>query len=127
VRHVMRKTLKHYVPEQGRKVNLWSFVVEPMEFFEDIQETSLKVAKACMEAGLEGCRDELIGADRHARGGKRSDSRNGYSLRKVFQTAIGRIQGLKIPRCRKRSLIRTLREQLERTRGRSSRRWWRCS
>jgi len=54
------------------------FVVEPMEFFEDIQEASLKVAKACMEAGLEGCRDELIGADRHARGGKRSDSRNGY-------------------------------------------------
>ena len=117
MQHVMRKTLEHYVPEEGRKVNLWSFVVEPMEFFEDIQETSLKVAKACMEAGLESCRDELIGADRHARGGKRSDSRNGYYQRKVFQTAIGRIQGLKIPRCRKRSLIRTLREQLERTKG----------
>ena len=117
VQHVMRKTLEHYVAEEGRKVNLWSVRVRPEEFFEDVQGASLKVAKAFLEAGLEEKRDELVGADRHERGGGRGDSRNGYYLRKSFQTAIGRIEGLKIPRCRKRSLVKALEAQLERTKG----------
>jgi len=117
VQHVLRKTLEHYVPEEGRKVNLWSLVVSPQEFFEDVQGASLKVAKAYLEAGLEQKRDGLIGADRHQRAVGRSDARNGYYWRKSFRTAIGRIEGLKIPRCRKRSLVKALGEQLRRTKG----------
>jgi putative transposase len=117
VRHVMRKTLEHYVPEEGRKVNLWSMMVSPEAFFEDIQGASLKVAKSFLEAGLEQKRDALIGAERHARDGGRGDYRNGYYLRKGFQTAIGRIEALKIPRCRKGSLIQALEAQFTRSKG----------
>ena len=117
MRHVTTKTLEYYVPEEGRKVNLWSLVTTPGEFFEDIQQASLKVAKAYLEAGLEEERDELIGVERHGRGAGRTDHRNGYYWRKSFQTAIGRIKGMKIPRCRKQSLVKALEEQLQRTRG----------
>ena len=68
MQHVVRKTLEHYVPEEGRKVNLWSLAVSPEEFFEDVQRASLKVVKAFLEPGLEQKRDALVGADRHARG-----------------------------------------------------------
>ena len=117
VQHVLRKTLEHYVPEEGRKVNLWSLMVTPEEFFEDVQGASLKVAKGFLEAGLEQKRDTLVGAARHERAGERGDYRNGYYLRKSFQTAIGRIEGLRIPRCRKRSLVAALQGQLKRTKG----------
>ena len=67
MRHVATKTLEYYVPQVGRKVNLWGLVPTSEEFFEDIQQASLKVAKMCLEAGLEQQRDALIGADRHGR------------------------------------------------------------
>jgi len=117
VQHMLRKTLEHYVPEEGRKVNLWSLMVTPKEFFEDVQGASLKVAKDFLEAGLEEKRNALIGAARHERAAERGDYRNGYYLRKSFQTAIGRIEGLRIPRCRKRSLVEALQEQFDRTKG----------
>lgn len=117
MQHVLRKTLEHYVPEEGRKVNLWSLAVSPEEFFEDVQRTSLKVVKAFLELGLEQKRDALVGAKRHARQPGREDYRNGYYLRKSFRTAIGRIERMRIPRCRKRSLVQALEEQLERTKG----------
>jgi transposase-like protein len=117
VQHVLRKTLDQYVPEEGRKVNLWSLVVSPEEFFEDVQGTSLKVVKAFLELGLEQKRDELAGVDRHARDQGRADYRNGYYLRKSFRTAIGRIEQMRIPRCRKRSLVKALEGQLDRTKG----------
>ena len=117
MQHVLRKTLEHYVPEEGRKVNLWSLVGNPQEFFEDIQAASLNMAKACLEAGMEEWRDDLVGAERHVRADAREDHRNGYYLRKRFQTAIGRIEGLKIPRCRKISLVKAIQSQLERTKG----------
>jgi transposase-like protein len=77
----------------------------------------LKVAKVVMEAGLEAKRDALIAAGRHERAEGREDYRNGYYMRKTFDTTIGRIQDMKIPRCRKRSLIRELEAQMERTKG----------
>jgi putative transposase len=117
VQHVTRKTLEYYVPSEGRKVNLWSLTATPQEFFDDVQGAALKVVKAYLEAGLDEQRDALVGAARHERGGGRDDYRNGYYLRKSFQTAIGRIEGLRIPRCRKRSLIRQLKAQMKRTRG----------
>lgn len=117
MQHVLRKTLEHYVPEEGRKVNLWSLAVSPEEFFEDVQGSALKVVKAFLELGLEQKRDSLVGADRHARQRSRADYRNGYYLRKSFRTAIGRIEQMRIPRCRKRSLVKALEEQLARTKG----------
>lgn len=117
MRHVTRKTLEHYVPEEGRGVNLWSLTLTPEEFFEDVQKASLKVVKAYLESGMERERDRLIGADWHARSGGREDYRNGFYIRKQFRTVIGRIQGLRIPRCRKRSLIQEMEAQLKRTEG----------
>jgi transposase-like protein len=117
VQHVLRKTLEDYVPEEGRKVNLWSLAVSPEDFFEDVQRASLKVVKGFLEIGLEQERDRLVSAERHARQESRADYRNGYYLRKSFRTAIGRIEQMRIPRCRKRSLVKALEEQLERTKG----------
>ncbi len=117
VQHAVKRSLEHYVPQEGRKVNLWGLVVKPEEFFEDVQRASLRVAKSFLEAGLEQQRDALVGVERHGRREERADYRNGFYLRKSFQTAIGRIEGLKIPRCRKRSLVRALKDQLKRTRG----------
>jgi transposase-like protein len=117
MQHVSSKTLEHYVPEEGRKVNLWGLTIQPQDFFEEVQTVSLKVVKAFFELGLEQQRDELVGASRHERSVGRSDARNGYYLRKSFQTAIGRIESLRIPRCRKQSLVKALEGQLRRTRG----------
>jgi len=117
VQHVLRKTLEHYVPEEGGKVNLWSLALSPEDFFEEVQGSALKVVKAFLELGLEQKRDDLVGADRHARELNRADYRNGYYLRKSFRTAIGRIEQMRIPRCRKRSLVKALEAQLERTKG----------
>ena len=117
MQHVLRKTLEHYVPEEGGKVNLWSLALSPEDFFEEVQGSALKVVKAFLELGLEQKRDDLVGADRHARELNRADYRNGYYLRKSFRTAIGRIEQMRIPRCRKRSLVKALEAQLERTKG----------
>jgi putative transposase len=117
VRHVMKKCQEYYVPQEGRKVNLWSLLPRPEEFFEDVQGASLKVVKASLEMALESRRDELIGAQAHERAEGRGDYRNGYYVRKRFETAIGRIEGLRIPRCRKRSLVRELSDQMKRTKG----------
>jgi transposase-like protein len=75
------------------------------------------MVKASLEAALESRRDALVGAEAHERASERGDYRNGYYLRKRFDTAIGRIEGLRIPRCRKRSLIRELTAQMDRTKG----------
>jgi len=117
VRHVRMRDVEYYVPSEGRKVNLWGLMPRTEEFFEDVQGASLKVVKAFLEAGLEERRDALVCAEAHERAAGREDYRNGYYLRKSFETAIGRIQALRIPRCRKRSLIRELKEQLKRTKG----------
>ena len=117
VRHVRVSDLECYVPSEGPKVNLWGLLPSAEEFFEDVRSASLKVVKVVLEARLERDRDALIGAPAHERGGRRADYRNGYYLRKRFETAIGRIEGLRIPRCRKQSLVRELSAQLKRTKG----------
>jgi putative transposase len=117
MRHARVSDREYYVPSEGRKVNLWSLLPAPEEFLDDIQRASLKVVKASLEAALEARRDVLVGASPHERAGGRVDYRNGYYLRQSFQTAIGRIERMRIPRCRKRSLVQDLAEQLKRTRG----------
>jgi transposase-like protein len=108
---------QYYIPEVGRAVNLWSLVADEEEFFADVQGTSLKVVKGYLEAALEARRDKLVLAGRHERSGERSDSRNGYYWRKALMTAIGVIKGLRVPRCRKRSLIADVRERLDGLKG----------
>ena len=117
MRSVRVRPEEYYVPSAGRKVNLWSLVPRPEEFFADVQGAALKVVKASLEAGLEAQRDALVGVGPHGRGPGRQDYRNGYYWRKQFQTALGRLERLRIPRCRKRSLVRALEDQLRRTRG----------
>ena len=117
LRHVRISDVEYYVPSAGRKINLWSLVPTPEEFLDDVQKASLKVAKGFLEAALESKRDELVGADSHERASLRGDYRNGFYERKRFDTAIGRIEGLRVPRCRKLSLMRRLKDQMKRTRG----------
>ena len=97
-----------------RKINLWSLV---RDLADDAQAGSLALAKIAIEMALEEKRDELIGAQRHDPSDKRRDFRNGYYRRKRFLTAIGEIKSLKVPRCRRCSLIGHLREQTRRSRG----------
>lgn len=117
VRHVRVSEVEYYVPSEGRKVNLWSLIPAPEEFFKDIQGATLKVSKAALEAALEAKRDALVGAGRHERAQEREDSRNGYYMRKTFDTAIGRLQNLRIPRCRRLSLVGEMEKQMARTKG----------
>lgn len=117
MRHVRMRDVEYYVTSEGEKVNLWNLVTSPEEFFEDVQKASLKVVKVALEAALESRRDALVGARSHERSEHREDYRNGYYIRKSFETAIGRIERMKIPRCRKLSLVKVLQEQLSRTKG----------
>ena len=49
MRRMKVSELEYYVPEEGRKVNLWSLLPSPEEFFDDMQGASLKVVKASLE------------------------------------------------------------------------------
>ena len=100
-----------------REVNLWPLVRSPEEFLGDVKEGSLKVVKAGMEAWMEAVRDECVRAGEHERSEGRQDRRNGYYVRQGFQTAIGVIRGLRVPRCRRRSLMRRLRERMKAAQG----------
>jgi len=106
-----------YYYEEGRRVNLWNFVVDPEDFFKDTQQASLKIIKPAMEMALESMRDEVVGAGWHCRDKERRDYRNGYYLRKRFETAIGTINGLRVPRCRKRRLVKDLRILMKQAQG----------
>lgn len=55
VQHVIKKSLEHYVPEEGRKVILWSILVDPQEFFEDLQGAVLKAAPMAATSRTRQC------------------------------------------------------------------------
>jgi putative transposase len=100
-----------------KEVNLWSLVSSPEEFLGDVQEGSLKLIKASMEVWMEAVRDDRVVAEAHERSDARQDRRNGYYVRKGFKTAIGVVRGLRVPRCRRQSLMRELRERMRRAQG----------
>lgn len=105
-----------YYDGEGRRVNLWSLV--PSEaFFEDARGACLRLLKPVLEYGLEQRRDQAIGAGRYGREADRRDYRNGYYVRKFFETAIGVVEGLRVPRCRRQGLAEELRVQMVRARG----------
>ncbi len=108
---------EEYYDDGQRKVNLWGLVVDPEEFLEDARQTSLRVMKRAVETLMEGVRDGLVGVNSWERSEEREDYRNGYYLRKGFDTAIGRIEGLRVPRCRKRSLLREVEGLMKRAKG----------
>lgn len=113
---VLKLRPEEYYNDGIRKVNLWS-LVKAEDFFEDVQGAALKVTKEMMEGALERMRDETIEAGRHERTEGRKDYRNGYYVRKWFETAIGVIRDLRVPRCRKRRLVRELRELMAQAKG----------
>ena len=76
MRHVMKQSSECHVPEEGRKVNLWGLVVEPKEFFDDVQGVALsfdpealdgRAVKDYLETAMESHRDVLVGIRRHGR------------------------------------------------------------
>lgn len=105
-----------YYDSGAGKVNLWS-LVKPEDFFADAQQASLKVAKLAIETALEDHRDEMIRVEPYERCDRRSDRRNGYYVRKGFETAIGLIKGLRVPRCRRRRLLADLRGLMDQAKG----------
>jgi transposase-like protein len=100
-----------------KEVNLWRWVMSPEEFLGDVKEGSLKMVKAGMETWMQSVRDERVLAKPHERSDARQDRRNGYYVRKGFKTAIGVVRGLRVPRCRRQSLMQELRERMRRAQG----------
>jgi len=105
-----------YYDEGGRRVNLWS-LVQPEDFFEDAQEACLRVMKPAMEAAFEEVRDRAVDVPRYGRSGARQDQRNGYYVRKRVETAVGTVEGLRVPRCRRLSLAEEVIERLGQAKG----------
>ena len=76
-------------------------------FFQDTKPCLLKLIKALLENSLEAARDNYIETDWHIHNIDREDSRNGYYQRN-WQTQIGLIENLWVPRCRKKALAREI-------------------
>lgn len=78
---------------------LWQEVKSHEDFWQDIQPHVLKMVKSLLEGSMEADRDEYIEVKRNKKESSRKDSRNGYYSRD-WQTGIGMIEGLMVPRCR---------------------------
>jgi putative transposase len=115
VRQMSRE--QYYYEEGGRRVNLWELVAAPEEFFRDTRRSCLTLLKPILEQGLEVLRDRAIGVAAYDRGVARQDRRNGYYTRQAFATALGRIERLRVPRCRKRQLMAEVHERLRQAQG----------
>lgn len=112
---VSYKSVEHYIPSSGTPVNLWSLVRSREEFFADARGLCLRMLQAGIEGCLEEARDEAVGACRHERSEGRREYRNGYYVRKGFKTALGRIERLRIPRCRKSAWMKEVRALMARS------------
>lgn len=106
-----------YYDEGVRKVKWRGMMVEPEEFFGDLQRSTLRMSREILEAWMADIRDERVVAAEHERTLDREDYRNGYYVRKGFQTAIGQIENLRVPRCRKRRIIDEVRATMVRAKG----------
>jgi putative transposase len=106
-----------YYHDGARKVKLWAMMVDPEEFFGNVQQSSLQMSREVLEAWMADIRDDRVVAAAHERSLDREDYRNGYYVRKGFETAIGVIENLRVPRCRKRKIIDEVRATMERAKG----------
>ncbi len=87
---------------QGQILAEWWQEVNEI-FFTDTKPALLKLIKALLENTFKIARDEYIETDWHKHNKDREDSRNGFYPR-TWQTQIGLIEKLWVPRCRKKAL-----------------------
>lgn len=78
---------------------LWTEVKAPEDFFKELQPNVLKMVKRLLEGCLETERDSYVELEWNKKAPLRKDSRNGYYERN-WQTGMGLIEGLMVPRCR---------------------------
>ena len=83
----------------------WQEVNE--NFFTDTKPCLLKLIKALLENSLEVARDDYLETDWYEHNHGREDSRNGYYPR-TWQTQIGLIEKLHVPRCRRKALAKEI-------------------
>lgn len=83
----------------------WQEVNE--NFFTDTKPSVLKLIKALLENALILAQDEYLETDWHKHNPLREDSRNGFYPR-TWQTQLGLIEKLWVPRCRKKALAKEI-------------------
>jgi len=91
---------------QGQILAEWWQEVNEI-FFTDTKPCLLKLIKALLENTFKIAQDEYIETDWHKHNKDREDSRNGFYTR-TWQTQIGLIEKLWVPRCRKKALTKEI-------------------
>lgn len=87
---------------------LWDWFDEVKDkLFTDTKEPVLRLMKRLLEDSFEIARDEYMEVERYKHFEGRNDSRNGYYTRS-WQTQIGFIEMLRVPRCRKKGLAKDI-------------------
>ena len=93
--------------------NPWSLVKDPEEFWGDLSGNTRRLLKELMEGTMEIWRDQYVAADWHQVGQPdRQGQRNGYYTRKSWPTELGLLEQVKVPRCRKKGLTKTMFDRL---------------
>jgi len=93
--------------------NLWSLVKDPEEFWGDLSAHGRRLLRELLEGTMEVWRDEWVEAKWHQPTPARQGLRNGYYGRKRWVTALGPLENVRVPRCRKPGLTKRMFERLE--------------
>lgn len=96
-----------------RMPNLWSLVKDPEEFWGDLSTHGRRLLKEMPEGTMEVWRDEWVGLEPYESDAERRTYRNGYYRRKLWATALGPLENVRIPRCRQRGLTKHMFERLQ--------------
>jgi transposase-like protein len=85
-------------PNSSKKVTLSELVCQA---FEQVRAEVLESMKVLVEQWLEQARDELVGRGHYARAETEEGYRRwGYRVRKGFETVLGRMEQIRVPRVR---------------------------
>lgn len=97
--------------------DLWKEVKGEEEWWEDLDEQSLRVVKRLLESGMEAELVEQLRAGRYRRTELRQGYRNGYHYRDLL-TKFGMIESLRVPRDREGRFQPTVLTRYQRRQGR---------
>ena len=96
-----------------RVPNLWSLVKSPEQFWGDLDEHGRRLLKQLLQGTLELWRDQWVEVEWHKPSPHRRTWRNGYFVRKRWDTPLGRLHDVRIPRCRDRGLTQAMYARLK--------------
>lgn len=98
---------------QERMPNLWSLVKSPEEFWGDLSSNARMLLKEFLEGTMECWRDQYVAAQWHHSAPERAGYRNGYFTRKHWNTSLGPLGPVRVPRCRDKGLTGKMFARLE--------------